>query len=167
MAFIVPTKAGRFEIRESRATPKGPRSRTLASFSELNDDAIAKAQEKASKPVSSEELRRAARRVSAPVARTPVDRAGRELVAELGKGRRIDPTLKYILLDLLANGRREGAQPSRTHEAAHEVAEWMAATPAERGKALVDLLLLADALPSGGRRGKPLRFPRLDSKTDG
>jgi hypothetical protein len=39
----------------------------------------------------------------------------------------------------------------------------MAATPEERGKTLVDLLLLADALPSGGRRGKPLRFPRLDS----
>jgi hypothetical protein len=167
MAFVVPTKAGRFEIRESRATPEGPRSRTLVSFSELTDEAIAKAKEKAFKPVSAEELRRAARRVSAPVARKPVDRAARELVAELGKGRRIDPTLRYILLDLLANERREGAQASRTHEAAHEVAEWMAATPAERGKALVDLLLLADALPSGGRRGKPLRFPRLDPRTDG
>jgi hypothetical protein len=39
----------------------------------------------------------------------------------------------------------------------------MAATPEERGRTLVDLLLLADALPSGGRRGKPLRFPRLES----
>lgn len=167
MAFIVPTKAGKFEIRESHATPTGPRSRTLVAFSELNDETISRAQAKASKPLDAEKLRRAARKVSAPVARRPVDRAGRELIAELGKGRGVDPTLRCILLDLLANGQREGAQPSRTHEAAHEVAEWMAATPADRGKALVDLLLLADALPSGGRRGKPLRFPRLVSKTDG
>jgi hypothetical protein len=40
----------------------------------------------------------------------------------------------------------------------------MAATPAERGKALFDLLLLADALPSERRKGQPLRFPRLDSR---
>ncbi len=164
MAFIVPTKADRFEIRESRSTPKGPRSRTLVSFRELTDETIAKAQENASNPLSPEEVRRAARKVSAPVARKPVDRAARELIAELGKGRWLDSNLRHVLLDLLEGGRREGARPSRTNEAAHEVAEWMAATPAERGKALVDLLLLADALPSGGRRGKPLRFPKLDSK---
>lgn len=164
MAFIVPTKGGRFEIRESRSTARGPRSRTLVSFHELTEETIARAQQKASNPLDGEELRRAARKVSAPVARKPVNRAGRELIAELGKGRRLDPNLRRILLHLLENGRQQGAQPSRTHEAAHEVAEWMAATPADRGKALVDLLLLADALPSGGRRGKPLRFPRLDSK---
>ena len=39
----------------------------------------------------------------------------------------------------------------------------MAATPEERGRALVDLLLLADALPHGGRRGKPSTSRRLDS----
>lgn len=163
MAFIVPTKPGRYEIRESRATPKGPRSRTLVSFGELTDEAIAKAQRKASGPLSTEELRRAARRVSAPVARKPVDRAARELIAELGKGQWLDPNLRHMLLDLLENGRRDGAQPSRRQEAAHEVAEWMAATPAEKGRALVDLLLLADALPSRGRPGESLQFPRLDS----
>lgn len=167
MAFIVPTKPGRFEVRESRATPKGPRSRTLVSFGELTEETIAKTQEKASKPVSAAELRRAARKVSAPVERRPVERAARELIAELGKGRMLDPNLRHMLLDLLENGRREGRQPSRRDEASHEVAEWMAATPAEKGRALVDLLLLADALPSGGRRGKPLAFPRLDSTTHG
>jgi hypothetical protein len=68
-----------------------------------------------------------------------------------------------MLLDLLRRGHRDGREASRRNEAEHDVAEWMAATPAERGKALVDLLLLADALPHGGRRGKPLRFPKLDS----
>ena len=163
MAFIVPTKGGKFEIRESQATPKGPRSRSLASFSELNDETIEKAQAKASKPLDPDRLRRAARKVSAPVARRPADRAARELIAELGKGRRLDPNLRHMLLDLLEHGRREDRQPSRRHEASHEVAEWMAATPAEKGRALVDLLLLADALPSGGRVGKALEFPRLDS----
>ncbi len=166
MAFVVPTKPGRFEIRESVSTSKGPRSRTLASFAKLDKEAIDKAQAKASRPLDVEGLRRAARRVSAPVAAPPAEQAARELIAELGKGRRLDPTLRRILLDLLHSGRQDGAVPSLWHEAAHEVAEWMAATPAEKGRALVDLLLLADALPSGGRRGKPLRFPRLDSRDE-
>ena len=166
MAFVVPTKPGRFEIRESVSTSKGPRSRTLASFTKLDEEAVAKAQAKASAPLDVEGLRRAARRVSAPVAAPPVEQAARELIAELGKGRRLDPTLRRILLDLLRSGRQDGAVPSPWHEATHEVAEWMAATPAEKGQALVDLLLLADALPSGGRRGKPLRFPRLDARDE-
>jgi hypothetical protein len=164
MAFVVPTQSGRFEIRESQATPKGPRSRTLVSFKELNDQAIQKAQERASKPLDPEDLRRAARKVSAPVARKPVERAARELISELGKGGRLEPHLRHMLLDLLDRGHREGPQPSAWHEAAHEVAEWMAATPEEKGRALVDLLLLADALPSAGRVGKPLEFPRLDCR---
>jgi len=108
-------------------------------------------------------LRRAARRVGAPIARSTVDRAARELIAELGKGRTPDSTLQRMLLDLLRRGRRDGREESRREEAEHAIAEWMAATPAERGGALLDLLLLADALPHGGRKGKPLRFPRLDS----
>lgn len=163
MAFITPTKRGRFEIRESQSTPKGPRSRTLATFGELTDEVIEKARARAANPPGAEQLRRAARRAGAPVARAPIEQAARELIAELAKGRRLDPTLRHILIELLQRGYREDAEPSPRNEAAHGVAEWMAATPAIRGKALVDLLLLADALPSGGRRGKPLRFPRLDS----
>lgn len=163
MAFITATRPGRFEIRESRSTPKGPRSTTLASFEVLDDEAIEKARAKASKPLDPEALRQAARKISAPVAAPPAERAARELIAALGKGHQVDPTLRRILLDLLERGRRDGRQPSPWHEAVHEVAEWMAATPAEKGRALFDLLLLADALPSGGRKGKQLRFPRLDS----
>jgi len=160
MAFVVPTKRGGYEIRESRSTPKGPRSRTLATFSELTDDAIEKARAKADKPPSPEELRAAARRVGAPVARAPADRAARELIAELGKGREPEPRLRRLLAAMLGDTQGAAAAPADPSRA---VAEWMVATPAERGKSLVDLLLLADALPSGGRRGKPLRFPRLDS----
>jgi len=163
MAFIVPTRRGRFEVRESQSTPKGPRSRTLVSFSELSDEVIEKARDEAVKRPSADELRRAARRAGAPVRRDPTEQAARELIAELAKGRRLDPHLRQILLELLQKGYREDGDPAPADEAARGVAEWMAATPEDRGRALLDLLLLADALPHGGRRGKPLRFPRLDS----
>lgn len=162
MAFVVPTRKGSYEIRESSNTDKGPRSQTLVSFRELTDEVIEKARRKAAKPPTAEELRRAARRAGAPVARESVEQAARELIAELARGKRLDPTLRQILLEMLQKGYREDAA-SPKNEAARAVALWMAATPDERGRALFDLLLLADALPSGGRRGKPLRFPRLDS----
>jgi hypothetical protein len=163
MAFVTPTKPGRFEIRESISTSKGPRSHTLASFRELDDAVIERAQGKSAKALNATELRRAARRAGAPVARPPVDRAARELIAEIAKGRQPDPALRHMLLDLLRRGHGDRRETSRRGEAGHDVAEWMASTPAKRGKALVELLLLADALPHGGRKGKPLRFPRLDS----
>lgn len=161
MAFIVPTKGGKFEIRESRSTPEGPRSRTLVSFDELTDEVIEKARTRSAKDLSPDELRSAARRVGAPVARAPADQAARELIAQLGKGREPEPRLRRLLSARLAAGPAEATSPSDPSSA---VAEWMVATPSERGKALRDLLLLADALPSGGRRGKPLRFPRLTSR---
>jgi hypothetical protein len=157
MAFVVPTKRGQFEIRESRSTPKGPRSRTLATFKELSDEVIAKAREKAAKPPDPKDLRDAARRVGATVASEPIDHAARELIAELGKGRELDPSLRRMLVDLLA----EHPKPRSAGDAVHSVAEWVSATPEERGRALVDLLLLADALPHGGRAGKPLEYPPL------
>jgi len=153
-------------VRESRTTPRGPRSETLASFRELTDEVISKARAKAANPPSVEELRRAARRAGAPVARAPVEQAARELIAELARGQRLGPPLREILLELLQRGYREDASPSPANEAARAVVMWMAATPEERGRALFDLLLLADALPSGGRRGKPLRFPRLDVRSE-
>src|SRR6478609_8237520 len=109
MAFIVPTRRGGFEIRESGSTPKGPRSRTLASFRELSDEA----------------LRDAARRAGAPSAWEPVDRAGRELIAELGKGRHLDPTLRHLLLDLLGGDGGDGVSLP-AGDGARAVAEWMA-----------------------------------------
>lgn len=160
MAFIVPTKRGTFEVRESFNTSAGPRSRTLATFSELTDEVIEKVRGKATKPPTAEQLREAARRAGAPIAPTPADRAAQELIAALAKGQEPDPKLRQLLAGALGDGWTEPASsPSSTRSAA----EWIAATPRQRGKALVDLLLLADALPSGGRRGKPLRFPGLRS----
>lgn len=163
MAFVVPTKSGRFEIRESQSTPKGPRSHTLASFTELTDEVITKARTKAAKPPSPSGLRKSARRAGAPVSRPVAERAARELIGELARGGELEPPLKQLLIELLTRSPREREKASPTEEAAASIAIWMAATPEERGQALVDLLLLADALPPTRRRQEPLRFPRLNS----
>jgi hypothetical protein len=161
MYIVGPTKRGRFEIRESRSTSKGPRSRTLASFGELTDEVIEKARAGSAKPPSPEQLRNLARRAGARVALEPVDRATRELIAELGRGRRSEPKLQRLLTAMLADNPAMAATPADPSRA---MAEWMASTLDDRGKALEDLLLLADALPHGGRQGKPLLFPSMESK---
>jgi hypothetical protein len=160
MAFVVSTKRGTFEIRESQSTPKGPRSRTLATFSELDEEAIERARGRAAKPIDAERLRTAARRVGAPTAQAPANRAARELLAEIGINREPEPKLRRLLSAMLGDPTGSSIIPADPSRA---VAQWMAATPRDRGKTLVELLLLADALPHGDRRGKPLRFPRLDS----
>jgi len=163
MAFVVSTKRGSFEIRESRSTPEGPRSRTLVTFRELTDEAIEKAREKAAKPLSAAELREAALRAGAPIAPSPVDRAARELLGRLARGERPDPMLRRLLLDALATENRgdRPADPSATvSDSARAVSEWVGTTPAERGEALADLLLLADALPMR-RRADAIGFPGL------
>jgi hypothetical protein len=165
MAFIVPTKGERFEIRESRSTPDGPRSQTLATFSELTDETIEKARSRAAKPPSAEELREAALRAGAPIAPPPVDRAARDLLGKLAKGQRPDPMLKRLLLDALANEDRRDrpTDPAASvSDAARSVSEWVGASAGERGEALEDLLLLTDALPLR-RRPETIGFPRLKS----
>src|SRR6478609_1999117 len=127
MAFVTPSRRGGYEIRESHNTPEGPRSRTLATFRELTSEVIDKARKKAANPPTAEELRRSARRAGAPVARPPVEQAARELIAEMAKGRRLDPTLRQILTELLQKGFRETAGGSPANEAARSVAIWMAA----------------------------------------
>jgi len=163
MAFVVPTKRGTFEIRESRSTPAGPRSRTLATFRELTDEAIEKAQEKATKPLGANELREAALRAGAPIAPPPADRAGRELLGRLARGERLDPMLRRLLLDALADEDRGDlpASPTPTvSDSARTAGEWVGATAAERGAALEDLLLLVDALPLH-RQADAIGFPGL------
>jgi hypothetical protein len=163
MAFVVLTKKGNFEIREARSTPSGPRSRTLASFKELTDETIEKARARAAKPPTADDLREAALRAGAPVAAPLVDRAARELIGRLAKGERLDPMLRRLLLDALANEDR-GDQPTdptaTVSDSARSVSEWVGTNPAERGAALEDLLLLADALPLRRRAGT-MAFPGM------
>lgn len=156
MAFVVPRPSDRWEIRESRMTPKGPRSRTLATFRELTDEVLERARSKAESPFDDDTIRKAALRAGAPLAEPRADRLARELLGELGRGRRPATQLGRLLAAALD----EGVSPQA--QTAQSIARWANAGPGERGRALNDLLLLADALPTR-RRERELRFPKIST----
>lgn len=151
---MVSGKSGSWEIRESRATAQGPRSRTLATFRELTPDIVERARARACKPLEPRDLHKAAIRAGAPVAAPTPDRAARALLAELAAGHLPRRALAGLLHDLLA------APASPSSDAARSVLPWVDASPAQRGEALRDLLALSDQLPAK-RRGAALCFPGL------
>ena len=142
MAFVVTRPGGRFEIRESRATPNGPRARTLASFTTLDDAVVAHLIERAEGPVDIRALVHSARRAGAAVSvgASAVDIAARALLTELRAGNRPSPALAAAISDSVE-------PPVDVSDAVRAAAAWSGATLEERGEALRDLLLLADRLP--------------------
>jgi hypothetical protein len=62
MAYVVARPKGRFEIRESVHTEKGPRARSLANFAHLTDEVLAAARARASRPFDVDAVRASARR---------------------------------------------------------------------------------------------------------
>jgi hypothetical protein len=157
MAYLTQRAGDRWELRESVATERGPRSRTLASFTRLTDDVLSAAEQRATKPFDPEAVRAAARRKAVPIELPPVERAARELAGLLAHGATVSPVLAGVLCDLL-----EISQPVRPSDAAQAAAQWLGASLADRAAALQDLLLLADALPMPTRDAHPT-FPRLVS----
>jgi hypothetical protein len=149
MAFVTTGRDGVFEVRESRSTPAGPRSRTLATFRELDAATIEKVLARAEKAPSRSELIQAALRAGATVSVPPVDEAARTLLRSLARGEQLDPRLAHLLRGALSG---EGAS----------AAEWIGTSLAERGEAARDLLLLVDAVPLRPRP-KKIGFPRIDS----
>jgi hypothetical protein len=149
MAYVVATKRDAFEVRESRSTPDGPRSRTLATFRELDAGTIEKVRDRAETPPTAAELRDSALRAGAPVVGAPIDAAARATLRSLAHGERPNSKLRRLLLDALA----EKEQPAT---------EWLGASLTDRGEALEQLLLLTDALPVR-RRPTEIGFPRLRS----
>ena len=160
MAFVRKGKGHAWELRQSLQTPDGPRSRTLATFSTLTPQAVEHALDRAAAPLTAGQIVAAARRAGAPVAESPADRAANELLRELAAGRRPRGVIGRLLearLAALAAGPPATSRPppSRLPQTG----------PASRQPnaraALVDLLLLADALPPPRRKREP-RFPRLE-----
>lgn len=149
MAFVTSTKDGAFEVRESRLTPKGPRSRTLAGFRELDAATIEKVLARAEKPPSRAELIQAALRAGATVSVPDVDEAARSLLRLMARGEEPDPRLAHLLRGALSGDEVSAAQ-------------WIGTSLAERGEAARDLLLLVDAVPVR-RRPRTIGFPRIDS----
>ncbi len=69
MAYVVARPRGRFEIRESVHTSKGPRARSLAGFTRLTDEVLATAGRRATRPFDAEAVRASAARAGAPTHR--------------------------------------------------------------------------------------------------
>ena len=157
MAYLTKGKAKTWEIRESVSTRRGPRSRTLATFSELDDRVLTHAGARASKPLDRDDLCRQALTKGAPIAEPPASRAARTLLGEVARGRTLPP----VLADLLAHA--VGAPRSTPSAAARAAAEWLDADAKQRAEALEDLLLLADSVPAR-RRPETMSFPPLRTR---
>ncbi len=156
MAFLVARKDGRFEIRESRATQAGPRSRTLASFRELDDDVLDRAAANAQRRFDRAAIQARAAELAVPRNTDRASRAARTLIAELRQGHRPAPSLVRLLRDELP------AEPRPTPDTIEQAFEWLGKTDRQRGETIADLLDFGDAFP---RRERPPRsiFPRIRS----
>jgi hypothetical protein len=165
MAYLVRRSPTRVEIRESRSTPKGPRSRVLASFPEpLTRDVLDRAAARATRSFDAAGLVRRARAQGIPVLERSREPEARALLSRLRRGDPLDPVLAASLRTALAR-LPEAAIP----ESLADVSEWVGASAAERGAALRELLDLyghiARSRPPRRRRPRE-RFPRFSSRRE-
>jgi hypothetical protein len=159
MAFVVARPQGRFEIRESQLTPKGPRARTLASFRVLNTDVLAEASNRAHQYLDERAIRRRCEELGPPVADESAAHDARRLIAALRRGGKVGAPLAALL-------RRELPAGEVVPDTVDGASEWIGRSAFERGRTLVDLLRLASMLPQR-KRPDEIAFPRIDSSAFG
>jgi hypothetical protein len=163
MAYVYVRRSGRVEIREAVSTPRGPRSRTLASFrGALDDDILERAQSAATRPFDRTVLRARAVDLGVPLAAASADPRG--LIARLRRGARIDPVLANVLRDHL-----ESAVCNPVPDELADVVEWIGASDSERGRALRDVLRLYDTITRSRepvREPDAARFPRFEVRPE-
>jgi len=163
MAYLVRRAGDRVEIRESRSTPRGPRSHQLASFvGALTPAVLARASARATRRFDAAALERRARVMGIPIEARAPEQEARALLARLRRGDPIDPVMAGLLLRAL-----DHVATAPVPEPLEEVSEWIGASPAARGAALRDLLdtfgRIAASRPP--RRMRPRRsFPRFSSE---
>ncbi len=165
MAYLVRRSPSRFEIRESRSTPRGPRSRVLASFLEtLTRDVLDRAAARATRPVNAGALVRRARTLGIPVLERSREPEARALLSRLRRGDPLDPVLAASLRRALAR-----LPETPIPQPLAEVSEWVGASAAERGAALRELLDLYGRIARSRpprRRRERARFPRFSSRRE-
>lgn len=159
--FVVSRPDGAWELRQSFLSQAGPRARTLARFRVLTPDVLAHADSRVGGRIDREAVRQAAERAGAPIADDASTAAARTLVAEIAKDAGPPAHWRRLLAAVLGSA----APPQQLLDSERAALPWMNATPAERGRALTDLLALADAIPASpartGSRRPRLRYPRL------
>jgi hypothetical protein len=143
MAYVVARRNGRFEIRESLHTPKGPRARSLAGFETLTDEVLETAAGRATRSFDADAVMASARRAGAPV------------TAAAGVAASIQ------------------GSPERFVEASRRMARSMRRAPCSRqtdpGTSLIELLGFTDAVTRSqpARPFEPLTFPVLFRLVEG
>jgi len=156
MASVAKRRDGRFEIRESISTSRGPRSVTLAVFRELSTATLDAAKAKAKRPFDAVEVRRRAIELGAawigPSSAEDVRRALAGLAAQT-----VPPTFaaalrestRSVLDDLL--------------DTIEPMLHWIGKTDAERGEALRQLIKVGETImrSTDRRRTGPLTYPVL------
>lgn len=152
MAYVVRRPRGRFEIRESVHTPRGPRARSLASFSELNEEVLGAAARRAQRPFDPEGVRASARR------------CGVLMAGQLDE----EP------LDAMDPGGKPGSDPyARFVAASRRMASNVEIVPPptrkDPGESLIELLAFAEAVARSQppRPWEPLAFPPLARLIEG
>jgi hypothetical protein len=158
MAFVVARKGGRFEIRESVATSRGPRARTLVSFRTLDDDVIARARARARGRLDVEKIRARALTLAIPERADAAAVTACRLIGELRRGEAVPPRLAAELRSLLAQP--TGEMP----DSLDDVIEWVGVDDGQRGRAARELHAFASAFPPTPRAEKPLEFPRIRTR---
>ena len=165
MAYLVRRSPTRVEIRESRSTPRGARSRVLASFpGALTRDTLDRAAARATRPFASGALVRRARALGIPVLERSREPEARALLSRLRRRDPLDPVLAASLRRALARLPEAPIPESLT-----EVSEWVGASAAERGAALRELLDLYGRITRSRpprRQRERARFPRFSSRRE-
>ena len=138
MAYVVVRPRGRYEIRESVHTPKGPRARSLANFAQLTDDVLETARLRSTRPFDPDGVRASAARASA-VATGSADR-GREIA----QASEFVAASRRMAESLIARPTPSAGRP-------------------DPGDTLIDLLEFAEQITAftAPRPPEPLAFPPL------
>jgi hypothetical protein len=165
MAYLYVRKSGRVEIREAHGTPRGPRSRTLASFrGPLTAALLDRAESAAAAGFDRAALCARADALGVPVERPSVGSDARALLARLRSGARLAPVLVSLLREQL-DARESAPVPDDLLDAI----EWIGASDHERGRALRDVLRLYDTITRSReavREPEARRFPRFDIRSE-
>jgi hypothetical protein len=137
MAYVVARPSGRFEVRESQHTPRGPRARTLAGFRVLNERVLAKAASRASRPFDAQAVLLSGERAGAPVEQAAAKQDTRVAHSAF-------VAASHRMARATSRPRRDRAQ-------------------ADPGSALIELLGFADAVTRSqpSKPATPLDFPVL------
>ena len=142
MAYLYVRKSGRVEIREAHSTPRGPRSRTLASFKgALTEEHLDRAESASARPFDREAIRIRANELGVPLRRSSADAPAHALIARLRSGARLDPVLVTVLSEQL-----DACVAAPVSDELADVVEWIGASDHERGCALRDVLRLYDTI---------------------